>query len=425
VVSMDNDSENKDEELDSSWYPTSVEELHELLTFYRKQTIVFKKERAEYENTLKSLKMSNEEKHKLEWALHKKSQLNDELTKQLSDTNILLYSEKNDNIEHKSQIKSLKAEVAELHQNKEHLVELLQSANDNLHDILEEPKRHKQCGACTHHHQTQRIIRNKVHRENHPRKLTTIYLPNDPADTLRSKLEAKEEELLDLKQHSLASNEFLRSDRDKAQRDLEALRAEYDSKFERLQQEIERLSREHLYNLKEYLNYRRTTKQEMHDLQIGALQMKQQSTATKEECVQKVEHLVSSTNEMEKRITKRSNKMIHGFRMETIKKHEELNHVKDALKTMSKSYECDVKQLKSKLHASKRKNKRLSQINKCQKIGVQTDVDNLKKRLQKLQKSMDALCLDETTDAYQSSLQSEITKVKERLMDLARITQSS
>ena len=132
--------------------------------------------------------MSNAEKHKLEWALHKKSQINQDLTKQLSDTHILLYTEKNSNIEYQSQIKSLTAEIAELTQNKDHLMELLESANNNLHDILEEPKKHKQCGACTHHHQTQRIIRHKEHRENHPQKLTTIYLPNDPADTLRSKV---------------------------------------------------------------------------------------------------------------------------------------------------------------------------------------------------------------------------------------------
>merc|ERR1712142_613626 len=108
--------------------------------------------------------------------------------------------------------------------------------------------------------------------------------------------------------------------------------------------------------------------------------MKQQSTAAKAECIGKVKDAVSSTNKIEKELKKRSSKMIHGFRMETLKKHEELNHVKDELKALSKSYQCDVRELKTKLSASKRKNKRLNHINQCQKVGIQTDVGNLKKR---------------------------------------------
>merc|ERR1711972_961657 len=154
---------------------------------------------------------------------------------------------------------------------------------------------------------------------------------------------------------------------------------------------------------------------EMYDIQIGALQMKQERNATKQDCIHKVEDAVTKTNRMEKELKKRSSKMIHGFRMETIKKHEELNHVKHELKSLSKSYQNDVKQLKTKLNASKQKNRRLSQINQCQKVGIQTDVNNLKKRLHKLQKSMNGLCLDASTDAYQASLQSEIDKVKEKL----------
>ena len=52
-------------------------------------------------------------------------------------------------------------------------------------------------------------------------------------------------------------------------------------------------------------------------------------------------------------------------------------------------------------------------MNKCQKQGIQSDVENLKKRLGKLQKNMNSLSFaDDANDLYQASLQKEINKIK-------------
>ena len=185
---MDDRSEINEDELDISWYPTSIEELHELLTFYRKQSIVFKKERTEYENILKSLQMTNEQKHKLEWHLHEKNELNHDLQKQLSDTHILLYKEKNSNIKLNSDVKTLMAEINELKQNKSHLLSLLESANNNINQIVESHHKHKRCKACHDKHQSIQIKRIICDQTQNPSKLTTIYLPDDNQQTLQSKV---------------------------------------------------------------------------------------------------------------------------------------------------------------------------------------------------------------------------------------------
>merc|ERR1711971_168988 len=161
-------------------------------------------------------------------------------------------------------------------------------------------------------------------------------------------------------------------------------------------------------------------KQEMHQLQTAFFAMKHETRETKEQYSNKVEAAVTSTNKIEKELKKKSNKMINGFRMETLRKHEQLRDAKDELKTMAQSYHSDVQSLKSQLSATKKKNKRLTQINKCQKEGIQTDVSNLKKHLQKLQTMMNELCLQESDGSYELSLQNEIDKVKRKLMDLAR-----
>eukprot|EP01083_Nonionella_stella_P179173 635401_1 len=409
----------EDDELDVSWYPNSIDECHELLTFYREQMMIFQNERSKYEAVLNSLAMTNEEKHKLEWNLHNKTQQNEKLKKQLSDTHILLYNEKNSNIAFESEIKSLSAQIKELTQNKSHLLELLESANDNISDMSDNNKRHKWCKACNHKHHKKYIQTQPI-----PQKLTTIYLPNDNADTMQSKLDAKEDELMKLKQQSLKINEYLITDRNKAHRSLEILRNEYNAKFESLQSKMTDLSKQHLFNLKEYLNYRRNAKQEIHDLQSSLLHIKQENDQMKNKYDNKVDHMVSNTNKIEKELKKKSNKLIHGFRVETMQKHEELNNVKDELMTLTKSYQFDMKNLKSKLNATKKKNKKLNQINKCQKIGIQTDVGNLKKRLNKLQKAINNLSVQNVNDAHHMALQKEIDKVKKTLMEIAKITRS-
>ena len=51
--------------------------------------------------------MTNELKHNLEWELHKKNKENSQLKQQLSDTHMLLYDEKQEQLNLKSQIQSL------------------------------------------------------------------------------------------------------------------------------------------------------------------------------------------------------------------------------------------------------------------------------------------------------------------------------
>lgn len=420
---MSDTTETNDNELDESWYPTSTQELHELLTFYRKQAIIFKKERCEYEKILKSLEMTNEEKHKLEWKLHEKSELNEDFKKQLSDIHILLYKEKNLNIELNSEIKSLRAEINELSQNKKHLLSLLECANNNINQIVETDKLHKRCKPC--HYNKKRIICNKIKTENNRQKLTTIYLPSENTMTFTEKLKAKEKELQDLKKQTFEINEYLMNDRNKAFESLENLRNEYNEKFKNLQNEICDLSQQHLYNLKEYLNYKRNTKQEIEKLKFNFLEMKQEKNKIKSKYENKFENVKKTRNKMEKKLKKESTKIINGFRMETMRKHQELNNVKDELLSLTKSYQFDMKNLKTKLNKTKRKNKKLNQINKCHKIGIKTDIHSLKQRLNKLQKSMNNLCIDNNSEntQYHISLQNEINKVKNRLLELAKITE--
>lgn len=421
---MDDRSEANENELDISWYPTSVEELHELLTFYRKQTVVFKKERTEYENILKSLEMTNEEKHKLEWSLHEKNELNRDLQKQLSDTHILLYKEKNLNIKLSSDVKTLNAEINELKQNKSHLLSLLESANNNINKIVENHHKNKRCKACHDKHQNIQIKRIICNQSQNPSKLTTIYLPNDNQETIECKLNAKIKELEEFKHQTAKINEYLMNDRNKTYQDLDKLRKEYNDKFEKLQNEISQLSQQHLYNLKEYLNYRRNTKQEIHDLKMNVFSTNSEKNRIKEKYNDRVEEIKVNTKKIKKNIKKESNKLINGLRMETMRKHEELNNVKDELKTLTKSYQFDVKNLKSKLNATKRKNKKLNQINKCQKIGIKTDIDQLKQRLGKLQKSINNFTFENSNhNKYQISLQNEINKIKNNLLELAKSTE--
>merc|ERR1712130_720635 len=106
-------------------------------------------------------------------------------------------------------------------------------------------------------------------------------------------------------------NEYLMNDRNKAQETLTVLRNENNAKFESLQKEIERLSREHLYNLKEYLVYRRNTKQEIEDLQMNFLQMKHQNNKIKQKCNHKLDKIKSNTNKIKKKLKNSSNKKIN------------------------------------------------------------------------------------------------------------------
>merc|ERR1712154_165851 len=170
--------------------------------------------------------------------------------------------------------------------NKTHLLGLLESANDNTNiNATYNHKKHKRCKACIHKYSN---VGNKLQNENKPQKLITIYLPNDNTETLEAKLRAKDEELENLKKQTIQINEYLMNDRNKAQETLTMLRNEHNAKFESLQKEIERLSREHLYNLKEYLVYRRNAKQEIEDLQMNFLQMKPQNNKIKQKCNHKV-----------------------------------------------------------------------------------------------------------------------------------------
>eukprot|EP00484_Ammonia_sp_Unknown_P018945 CAMPEP_0197025942 /NCGR_PEP_ID=MMETSP1384-20130603/6129_1 /TAXON_ID=29189 /ORGANISM="Ammonia sp." /LENGTH=438 /DNA_ID=CAMNT_0042454533 /DNA_START=48 /DNA_END=1364 /DNA_ORIENTATION=- len=411
-------------DLDVSWYPTSIDELHELLTFYRKQAISFKNEKDEYENVLESLQMTSEEKHKLEWALHEKMQSNESLKKQLSDTHILLYTEKNSNIQCNAEIKCLKAKLNELTQNNQHLLSLLQSANENMNEMIstqhEHKRKSKRCSAC-HHAQ---LLQQSMAADHVPQKLTTIYLPNENTQTLQAQLEAKQEELENLKQESMRINEYLIKDRNKAYESLDAFRSEYDEKFKSLQTEISDLSQQHLFHLKEYLNYRRKSKQEIHELKVTAFKLQYENDRLARKYSHKSKHVAVSKKKMEKEVKKESSRIIHGFRMETMKKHEELNNVKDELNTLTKSYQFDVANLRQKLSATRKRNKRLNEINKCQKMGIQTDVENVKQRLKKLQKTLDQLELEEgSKNSMQLALQHEINKIQSKLFELAEMSE--
>merc|ERR1712228_1152833 len=262
-------------------------------------------------------------------------------------------------------------------------------------------------------------------KANNPSKLTTIYLPNNNAETLKTWVSAKEEEMQKIKDQSLKISEYLMSDRNKAYHSLQQLRIENNEKFEMQQNEMAELSKEHLYHIKEYLIYRRNTKQEMHDLMLNFFKMKDENNKMRKKYNDKVEHIESSKDAKERAIKKESNKIVNGFRIETMRKHKELNNVRNELATLTKSYHFDVNHLKNKLLATKRKNKRLSQMNKCQKQGIQSDVENLKKRLGKLQKNMNSLSFaDDANDLYQASLQKEINKIKDALLQLAKISKA-
>merc|ERR1712048_1178510 len=86
----------------------------------------------------------------------------------------------------------------------------------------------------------------------------------------------------------------------------------------------------------------------------------------------KMERVELKQTKMAKELKKESHEMVNGFRMDNMRKHQELTHVRDELATMTKSYHFDVNQLKNKLVATKKKNKKLNKINKCQREGMQT-----------------------------------------------------
>ena len=81
---------------------------------------------------------------------------------------------------------------------------------------------------------------------------------------------------------------------------MDKLRKEYNDKFEKLQNEISELSQQHLYNLKEYLNYRRNTKQEIHDLKMSVFDIKHEKNRIKQKCNDRVEILKTNTNKLRK-----------------------------------------------------------------------------------------------------------------------------
>jgi len=410
---QETDCEN--EELDVSWYPTTIEELHELLTFYRKQMMIFKHERTECENKLNSQTMSNEQKHGFEWKLHQQTETNAELTKQLSDTHILLYNEKNSVIQMRAQIKTLTAQCNALQNEKAHLLQILEAANGESNDLNNASRRHKNCKAC---HQKPEKIKNAQS------KLTTVYLPNDSAQSLQEILNAKKEEIGKMREQSLKISEFLMSDRNKAQQALLDLRAETNEKFKQMQAEMAELSKQNLFNIKEYLAYRRQTKQTMHDLELAFIKQTDENNKIKKRYADKAERIETSQTKLAKDLKKESKQIVNGFRMENMQKHKELSNVRQELASMSKSYHFDMNSLKEKLVATKRKNKKLNRINKCQREGMQTDVDAMKKRLDKLQKTMNGISFNAANGSDHASLQNEINKIQKALMDLGKISRA-
>merc|ERR1712157_705695 len=104
-------------------------------------------------------------------------------------------------------------------------------------------------------------------------------------------LAAKEEQLDKIKSESLRISEYLMADRNAAHEALQALRTENNAKFDELQSELTELSKEHLFNIKEYLIYRRRTNERMHDLELNYHRIKEQNNKIKQKYQDKVEHI--------------------------------------------------------------------------------------------------------------------------------------
>jgi len=214
------------------------------------------------------------------------------------------------------------------------------------------------------------------------------------------------------------------SDRNKAQQASLDLRAETNEKFKQMQAEMAELSKQNLFNIKEYLAYRRQTKQTMHDLELAFIKQSDENNKIKKRYADKAERIETSQTKLAKDLKKESEQIVNGFRMENMQKHKELSNVRQELASMSKSYHFDMNSLKEKLVATKRKNKKLNRINKCQREGMQTDVDAMKKRLDKLQKTMNGISFNEANGSDHASLQNEINKIQKALMDLGKISRA-
>lgn len=411
IPNVEQNTTEKDIELDDSWYPNSAPELKQLVTFYRLQSLIFMKERTKYEQHMNKLSMSFETKHKLEWTLHSKNQEIIELHQQLSDTHVLLYNEKTMNLSQKSIIKQLTADIHQTQQENQHMLSLInhQSSSSMI--------------KCKNHSQKKKIKNNffrkktKIQKVEHqPQMLTTVYLPNDNSKALQLKLNAIIDEMCDFRKQCSEIHAFLMHEKQKADRMLTEHCTEYDSKFVKMNEEMNDISTMHMFNLKEYLKYRRESIDQVQECKLEKIKEKQKRMVMGKKCEERVKNTTEKCKRKSKRLATENSKMMNEFRKQVMIGDEDRKHLKEKLHHLNMDYNSHLCSLETELLQNKRIYQKLRIRRQLEKEGVFTDIRDLKNKVLKMSNKI--LFVDDKQQYC--ALSNEIRKVQNSLEKLAK-----
>lgn len=440
--------------------------------------------------------MTKEEKLKLEWQLHSKSKQITKLQKQLSDTFLLLYKERDSNVEMQSKLKQLQLEDEEHKKRIHHLLKLLQptheeitlahgmkpfgvasyfpkqqqsknkenninfqnssssrktkdasvkyknlykTTNSNTSTLNNNNSSRSNRGSASNTNRSSKsslgnVSASKINYKQKSNglpshvnyikpgsvKLRTIYLPSDNSDYLNMKVNALQAEIHELKQLNLERESFLCKDRTEAYDQLMKLRDEYDSQMDELSTQLQILSKQHLYNMKEYLQFRRDSKQLILNLKLQSFKNKSEKSQIERECAKTVERAVYESKKFQRKMGDETQNIVHEYRRQNMEKDCQIQMMNEQLKENKDTFIYRLNQMKNKLSLLTKRNYQLTKQRKYEKQGFNNDIKQLKMKMKKLD---EWITMESAAGILSQNLKNQIDQVQSRLEQLTRSVQ--
>ena len=247
-------------------------------------------------------------------------------------------------------------------------------------------------------------------------KLKTVYIPNQNNTELIKEINAYKNKLKELNELFNETKNKLINDKNECYIEINKIKSEYNDKFSSLQNEIKKLNDINIYNIKEYLKYKRQSNHLIYNLKNEYYKSNKIINELKNNYKENIKNIKKKCDKNTKLINLNAKKTVNEFRKQNAIKNEKLNNVTNQLNGLKKDYKNNIKITKQKINLIKKNNIKLKKANKFDKQGYKSDIYYFKNELKNLQKK-----INNNNNTIQDNivLKNQIKIMEEKLLKLA------
>ena len=204
-------------------------------------------------------------------------------------------------------------------------------------------------------------------------------------------------------------------DRNDAYNQVMKLRDEYDFRMSELSNQLKILSKQHLFNMKEYLQYRRDSKQLIVNLKLQTLKSKSDKMKTERNCKKAIKKTLYESKKFEQKLGNETQTVLNSFRRQTMEKDCQIQMMREQLKENKDSFMYKLSNMKEKLATLHKKNKNISKQRQYDKDGFASDIKQLRIKM----KNLDSwITMESAAGEMSLTLRNQVEQMQKRIDEL-------